>query len=178
MSDNYKMAAEEARQFFIHLLAECNALDAKINGYGQRLSGITKQRNPTEFATIMKESAADLESFAQRIDQLLPDYQRNIELLTEGFVERNKSLDPATDAGAQELEDMRREAQKLAATATGAKPNIKGLRSILEIMRNSKHDPGLTQAANKVISTTDALFTAYEDLETFALNVSFSANQE
>jgi hypothetical protein len=73
---------------------------------------------------------------------------------------------------------MRREAQKLAATASGVKPNIKGLRSILEIMRNSNHDPGLTQAANNVISTTDTLFTAYEDLETFALNVSFSANQE
>lgn len=178
MGNNYKLAAEEARQFFVRLLAECNALNAKITGYGERLVGITKQGNPTEFAAIMKESAADLELFGQRVDQLLPDYQRNIELLTEGFAERNKSLDPTTEAGAQELEDMRREAQKLAATASGAKPNIEGLRSILEVIHNSNYDPGLTQAVNRVISTTDTLFTAYDDLETLALNVSFSANRE
>jgi hypothetical protein len=178
MSDNYTHAAEEAKQFFVRISAESDALNAKINEYADRMGRITKQGNPAEFDAIMKEIAADLQVYAQRIERLLPDYRRNLELLTEGFVERNKSLDPATDAGAEELEGMRRVAQELAGTANGVKPKVTALRGILAIIRDSNHDYRLTQSANRVITTSDNLLTAYEDLETFALKVAFSANQK
>jgi hypothetical protein len=116
--------------------------------------------------------------FAQRLDEPLPDYRRNLTLLTEGFEETVKRLDPATEAGANELEGMRREAQGLAETASGVKAKITGLRDTLAGMRDSNRDHRLTQSAHRVISMVDALLAAYEDLETFALKVSFSADQK
>lgn len=178
MSDNYTYAAEEAKRFLVRISAEGDTLIAKIDAYSDRMGRITKQGNPAEFNAIIKESADDLELFARRLDELVPDFRRNLELLTQGFVERTRSLDPATDAGAQELEDMRRVALELAGTANEVKPKITALRGILAIMRDSNHDYRLTQSANRVITTCDNLFTAYEDLETFALKVSFSADQK
>ena len=178
MSNNYKRAEQEARWFFEHISAEADALNAKINSYADRMGRITKRENPAEFDAIIKGSAADLELFAQRIEALLPDYTRNLELLTEGFAETVKSLDPATDAGAQELEGMRREARALTETARGVKAKVTTLRNIFATLRDANHDHRLTQSANRVISTVDNLFTAYEDLETFGLNVAFSADQK
>jgi len=133
--------------------------------------------NPAEFDAIIKESSDDLELFAQRLDELLPDYRRNLELLTKGFVERNKSLDPETNAGAQELEGMRREAVALAETATGVKAKVTALRANLASLRDANLGDRLTQSAHRVIRTVDDLLAAYEDLETFALKVCFSANK-
>ena len=178
MSDDYTNAAEEATRFFGRVSAEADAVNAKIIGYAARLGRITKQGNPAEFDAIMNDSAADLELFAQRTEALLPDYRRNLELLTEGFDERVKSLDPDTKEEAQELQDMQRETQKLAGTAREVKPKITALRDQLTIIRDSNHDHRLTAAAHKVISASNTLFAAYEDLETFALKVSFSVDQK
>jgi len=178
MSDKYTNAAKGANQFFVRISSEADALTAKIDAYGDRAGRITKQQNPLEFEAIIKGSAADLELFALRIDQLLPEYRRNLELLTEGFSERVQSLDSATDTGAQELEGMRRKAQTLAETAREVKAKVTALRGNLASLRDAKLDQRLTQSANRVITTSETLFTAYEDLETFALKVSFSANQK
>jgi ABC-type transporter Mla subunit MlaD len=178
MSDNYKNAAEEATRFFGRVSAEVDGLNTKIIGYAERLGRITKQGNPAEFDAVMKESAADLELFAQQIEALLPNYLRNLNLLTEGFDRRVKSLDPSTKKGAQELQDMKREAQKLAGTAREVQPKVTALRDQVAIVRDSKHDHRLTQATKTVISAATALLAAYEELETFALKVSFSADQE
>lgn len=171
-------AAEEARQFFVRISAETAALNAKIIRYADRMGRITKRGNPVEFDAIMEESAADFQVYAQRVEGLLPDYRRNLGLLTEGFEARLNSLDRNTEAEAQELRDMRREAQALAETAREVKPKITGLRDVLTTVRDSNHDPRLTQAAHTVISTATALLTAFEDLETFALKVSFSAGEQ
>jgi hypothetical protein len=176
MSDKYTYAAEEAKQFFVRVSAEADALTVKIDAYADRAGKITKRENPVEFDAIVKESAHDLEAFAQRIDQLIPDYRHNLELLTKGFDERAKSLDPATDAGARELENIRRAAEALAGTASGVKPKVGALRGNLTSLRDANLDHRLTQSANRVIITSDTLLTAYEDLETFALKVSFSAD--
>jgi hypothetical protein len=177
MSDNYKVVAQEAKRFFLRISAETDALNGKINEYSDRMGRITKQGNPGEFDAIMKESAADFQVYAQRIDGVLPDFHRNLGLLTEGFEAHINSLNRNTEAGVQELQDMRREAQSLAETARGVKPKIIGLRDVLTTLRDSNHDPRLTKAAHSVITTAAALFTAYEALETFALKVSFSADE-
>jgi len=176
MSDKYTYAAEEAEQFFVRVSTEADALTVKIDAYADRAGKITKRENPVEFDAIVKESAHDLEAFAQRIDQLIPDYRHNLELLTKGFDERAKSLDPATDAGARDLENIRRAAEALAGTASGVKPKVGALRGNLRSLRDANLDHRLTHSANRVIITSDTLLTAYEDLETFALKVSFSAD--
>ncbi len=178
MSDKYTTAAEDVRRFFGRVSAETDATNGKINEYADRLGEITKQGNPAEWDAIMKESAADLEAYAQRVDGLLPDYRRNLELLTEGFDKTVKLLDPATDAGAQELEGMRRESQALAEVARGVKAKITTLRGILVVIRDANYDPRLTQAARTLITTTGSLLAAYDDFETFGLKISFSADQK
>jgi hypothetical protein len=178
MSDNYSHATEEVKRFFVRVSAEADDINAKINVYADRMGRITKQGDPAEFDAVIKGSADDLELFARRLDELLPDYRRNLELLTKGFVEHNESLNPATDVGGQESEGMRRESQKLAETATGVKAKVTTLRGIFAILRDKNYDHRLTQSTHRVIATIDDLFTAYEDLETFALKVSFSADQK
>jgi acyl transferase domain-containing protein len=178
MSDNYTPAAEEAQQFFVRVSTESDALNAKIIEYSNRMGRITRQGNPAEWDAIIRESAADLQIYAQQIDGLFPDYRRNVELLTKGYAEKVESLDPAIGDGAQELEAMRRAAQGLAETASEVKPKITALRSILGTIRDANYDHRMTQAAHRVISTADSLLAAYEDLETFALKVSFSADQK
>lgn len=110
--------------------------------------------------------------------ELNTEHWLNLGLLTEGFEARLKLLDCNTEAEAQELRDMRPEAHALAQTAREVKPKITGLRDVLTTVRDSNHDPRLTQAAHSVITTAAALLTAFEDLETFALRVSFSAGEE
>jgi hypothetical protein len=178
MSDKYTHAAEGVRIFLGSISAEADTIGAKLNAYAERAGRITKQGSPAEFDTIIKGSAADLEFFAQRIESLLPEYRRNLELLTEGFAEKVKSLDPATDTEAQELEGMRRESRALAETARGVKAKVAVLRSNFVVVRDANHGRQLTQAAHRVITVIDDLFTAYEDLETFVLKVSFSANEK
>jgi hypothetical protein len=178
MSDNYKRAEQATRRFFEQISSEADALNAKINSYADRMGRITKQQNPAEFDAIIQGSATDLGLFAQRIEALLPDYTRNVELLNQGFAETVKSLDPATDAGAQELEGMRREARALADTARGVKAKVTTLRNVFVTMRDANYDHRLTQSAHRVISTDDNLFAAYEDLETLGLNVAFAADQK
>lgn len=178
MSDNYKNAAEGVKRFLERVSAESVEISAKIIAYADRMGRITQRENPAEFDAIIKGMAADLELFADRIDDLLPEYRRNLELLTEGFVERNKSLDPTTDAGAQELKGMRVKAQGLAETASGNKTRITALRGALTSLRDKDYDHRLTASAHRVISTVDDAFMAFEDLETFALKVSFSADQK
>jgi len=73
---------------------------------------ITNQSNRAEFEAIINSSANDLELFAQRIEVLFPDYRRDLELIAEAFDQTLKSLDPSTNAGRDELQSMRREAQK------------------------------------------------------------------
>src|SRR5690242_6809195 len=75
----YAYAAEGARQFFVTLSVEADALNAKIIAYADRMGRITKQRNPAEFGAIIRGSANDLELFAQRIEALVPDYRRHLE---------------------------------------------------------------------------------------------------
>ena len=175
---NYVHAAERARRFFMSISAEADALNAKINTYADRMGRITKQRNAAEFESIITASAADFELFAQRIEALLPDYRRDVELTTEGFDQTLKSLDASTSAGKQELKAMQHEAQKLAETARGIKPKVAVLRRVFEAMRDSNHDPRLTNAARRLVALADELNSAYEDLETLGLKVSFSTNQQ
>lgn len=126
----------------------------------------------------MRESAVDFEAFAQRLSGLIPDYRRNLQLLTEGFTEKVKSLDSATEAGVHELEGMREEARGLTETASGVKGKVSVLRNNFTILRDANHDSRVTQAAHKVIAATDELFTAYEDLETFGLKIVFAAERD
>jgi hypothetical protein len=178
MSDNYAHVARDATQFFVRVSAETTALNTKIIGYADRMGRITKRDNPVEYDAIIRESAGDLKVYAQRVEGLFPDYRRNLALLTQGFEARLNSLDRNTETEAQELRDMRREAQTLAETAREVKPKITNMRDALTTIRDSNHDPRLTQAAQSVITTTAALLTAYDDLETFALKVSFSADEK
>ena len=178
VSKNYAHAAEGARQFFVTLSIETDALNAKINAYADRMGRITKQSNPAEFEAIINDSADGLQAFAQRIEALFPGYRRDIELTTEGFDQTLKSLDSSTSAGIEELQDMRREARKLTETAREVKPKVAVLCHAFVALRDANYDPRLTKAAQRLVVLTDDLSSAYEDLETLALKVSFSADQK
>lgn len=177
MSNNYAQAAERARQFFVSVSVEADALNAKINAHADRMVRITKQGNPAEFEAIISGSADDLELFAQRIESLLPDYRRDLELTGEGFDQTLKSLDLSTSAGMEELQGMRGEARNLTETAREVKTKVAVLRRVFEGLRDANHDPRLTKAARRLVALADDLTSAYEDLETLALKVSFSADQ-
>jgi len=73
---------------------------------------------------------------------------------------------------------MRREARKLTETAREVKPKVAVLRHVFETLRDANHDPRLTQAARRLVALADDLSSAYEDLETLALKVSFSADEK
>lgn len=177
MTKNYAHAAERARQFFVSVSVEADALNAKISAHADRMGRISKQSNPDEFEAIIRGSADDLELFGQRIEGLLPDYRRDLELTAEGFDQTLKSLDPSTSAGMAELEGMRREARNLTETAREVKSKVAVLRRVFEALRDANHDPRLTKAARLLVALADDLTSAYEDLETLALKVSFSAEQ-
>lgn len=174
---DYAHAAERACRFFVSLSVEANDLNAKINTHADRMGRITKQSNPAEFEAIINSSANDFELFAQRIEVLFPEYRRDLELIAEGFDQTLKSLDPSTSVGRDELQSMRREAQKLTKIAREVKPKVAGLRHISEALRDANHAPRLTKAAGRLVALADDLTSAYEDLETLALKVSFSAEQ-
>jgi len=176
-STNYAHVAGRARRFFVTVSAEIDALNAKINVYADRMDKITKRDDPEEFEAIMSASANDLEVVAQRIEALLPDYARDVELTADGFDQTLASLDLSTTAGQRELEAMRHEAQKLAETAREIKPKVTALRRVFEMIGDANHDPRLTNAAQRFVVLADGLLSAYEELETLALKVSFSANQ-
>jgi len=177
MTNNYGHAAERARQFFVSVSVEADALNAKISAHAAGMERISKQGNPDEFEAIISGSADDLELFGQRIESLLPNYRRNLELTSEGFDQTLKSLDRSTSTGMEELQGMRREARNLTETAREVKTKIAVLRSVFETLREANHDPRLTKAARRLIALADDLTSAYEDLETLALKVSFSADQ-
>jgi len=177
VSENYAHAAEGARQFFVTLSIETDALNAKIIAYADRMGRITKQSNPAEFEAIINDSANDLQAFAHRIEALFPGYRRDIEFTTEGFDQCLKSLDSSTSAGI-ELQGMRREARKLTETAREVKPKVAVLRHAFVALRDANYDPRLTKAAQRLVVLTDDLNRAYEDLETLALKVSFSVDQK
>jgi len=109
---------------------------------------------------------------------LFPKYRSNIELTTQGFDQTLKLLDSSTSAGMEELQGMRREARKLTETAREVKPKIAALRHAFIILRDANYDSRLTKAAQRLVVLTDDLSGAYEDLETLALKVSFSAEQK
>ena len=178
MSNDYGLAAERASQFFVSLSVEADALNAKISAHAERMGRITKQSNPAQFKAIMSGSANDLELFAQRIEALFPEYRRDVGLTAEGFDQTLKSLDSSTSAGMEELQGMRREARKLTETAGEVKPKVAVLKVVFEALRDANHDPRLTKAARRLIALADDLSSAYEDLETLALKVSFSADQK
>ena len=139
---------------------------------------ITKQSNPAEFEAIINDSANGLQAFAHRIEALFPGYRRDIEFTTEGFDQTLKSLDSSTSAGIEELQRMRREARKLTETAREVKPKVAVLRHAFVALCDANYDPRLTKAAQRLVVLTDDLSSAYEDLETLALKVSFSADQK
>src|SRR5215217_1354662 len=177
VNKNYAHAAEGARQFFVTLSIETDALNAKINAYADRIGRITKQSNSAEFEAIINDSANDLRLFARRIEASLPQYRSDVALTTEGFEQTLKLLDPATSAGREELPRMRAEARKLTETAREVKPKVAVLRHVFETLRDANHDPRLTQAARGLVALADDLSSVYEDLETLALKVSFSAEE-
>src|SRR4029077_880528 len=146
---------------------------AQINAYADRMGRITKQGNPAEFESIISGSANDLELFAQRIEALIPDYRRDVEMTSEGLDQIVRSIDPSTSAGTKELDVFRCETQKLTETAAEVKPKVAVLRHAFESLRDSNHDPRLTEAARKGVALADGLANVYEDLETLALKVSF-----
>ncbi len=121
MSNNYAQAAERARQFFVSLSVESDALNAKINEYSDRLVRITKRGNPVEFEAIINGSASDLELYVQRIEALLPDFLRELEVTAEGADQSARSADPSTSTGAKVLDGFLRAAEKLLETAGEAK---------------------------------------------------------
>jgi hypothetical protein len=179
MNNEYSSAVGHIFQFFIRVDAEAVELNNKILSHADRMGRITKQGNPAEYDAIIDGMADDLELFARRIDELFPDYQRSLELVTLGFSERVAALDPATSTGAQELEGMRREARKLAETARGVQGKVTTLRNTLIILRDKPiSDHRLSRSAQRVIRTSEELFTAYNDLETLALKISFSTEQD
>lgn len=178
VSENYAQAAEGARQFFVTLSIETDALNAKIIAYSDRMGRITKQNNPAEFEAILSSSTNDFQLFAERIETLFPKYRSDIELTTKGFDQKLKSLDSSTDAGMEELQSMRHEALKLTKTAREVKPKVAVLRQAFVALRDANYDLRLTKAAQRLVVLTDELSSAYEDLETLALKVSFSAEQK
>src|SRR6185369_2458235 len=178
VSENYAHAAEGARQFFVTLSIETDALNAKIIAYADRMGRITKQSNPAEFEAIINDSANGLQAFAQRIEALVPGYRRDIEFTTEGFDQTLKSLDSSSSAGIEELQGMRREARKLTETAREVKPKVDVLRHAFVALRDANYDPRLTNATQRLVVLTDDLSSAYEDVETLALKVLFSADQK
>ena len=177
-NENYAHAAESARQFFVTLSIVTHALNVKIIAYADRMGKITKQSNPAEFEAIIKDSANDLQLFANQLESLFPEYRSNIELTTEGFDQTLKSLDSSTNAGIKELRDMRHEARKLTETAREVKTKVAVLRHAFVALCEANYDPRLTKAAQRLVVLTDDLSSAYEDLETLALKVSFSAEQK
>ena len=61
VSENYAQAAEGARQFFVTLSIETDALNAKIIAYSHRMERITKQNHPAEFEAILSSSTNDFQ---------------------------------------------------------------------------------------------------------------------
>lgn len=178
VNKNYANAAEGARQFFVTLSIETDALNAKVIAYADRMGRITKQSNPAEFEAIMSSSTNDFQLFAERVETLVPKYRRDIELTTEGFDQKLKSLDSSTGAGMEELQGMRQEALKLTKTAREVKPKVAALGDAFVALRDANYDLRLTTAAQRLVVLTDELSSAFEDLETLALKISFSAEQK
>ena len=113
-----------------------------------------------------------------QIEALFSEYGSDIEITTEGFDQTLKSLNSSTNGGIEELQSMRREARKLTETAREVQPKVAVLRHAFVALRDANYDPRLTHAAQRLIVLTDDLRSAYEDLETLALKVSFSADQK
>ena len=68
---------------------------------------------------------------------------------------------------------MNREAQGLAQTATWVKSKLKEMEEALAAIRDSNYGDRLTLATTRAINTAKRVATAFEDLETFALRISF-----
>lgn len=176
IEDKYNAAVAAVRSFEKSVSAESQAITAKILAYARRLEGLDRHRSQREaqiFNEVMRDTAIDLEAFAGAIDKLVVGHDRNLELLTEGFTGKIKSLDLSTEAGRREREAYGREARSLAGTAASNKGKVSGLYENIKTMRDSNWDTRLTAACNKVLASVDQLFKEYEDLETFALRIGF-----
>src|SRR5215212_8645771 len=86
VSENYAHAAEDARQFFVTLSIETDALNAKIIAYADRMGRITKQSNPAEFEAIINDSANGFRHSLTELKPYFPGIGETLNLLQKDLI--------------------------------------------------------------------------------------------
>ena len=145
MSNNkYSEAVAGGLRFFGSVASESDAMTAKLNAYGDRLTGINRNLNAEHaavFDKVLAESAAGFDFYADGLEKALAGFQSNINLASEGFAERVKDIDTGTEDGRSELGAYRHEMKGLLDTATSTKAKVNTTRGAVKLMHDSDWSP-------------------------------------
>jgi hypothetical protein len=162
------------------LLRLINIVTSASNKFSDRINAFNSQpiSNQSEAEKVAVAVAPDFNLYAMTLAGVVQGIKENAFTLTKSYSAYISSVELKNEESQSELAAINYELKGLLDTLKTTKSNIKELQEAAYRIHNRNINEQLNQATLKLVIVVDKLFSAYEEIETFGLNISFAIDEK
>lgn len=175
---DYLTEGEETTVEFNAILStidnETRNIGVKFNQQTANIERLTKQSGGAKargYQKIMLVAASDMNTFSQRIEDILPKFEKCIRNLEEIYFHLVSFADPESSNDNEQISNLRNSITKLLGECRPVQESVIGFRDSTLSIANQKVTKELTKAAIRQSQVLNGVIFNIEHVETFALKV-------
>jgi hypothetical protein len=181
---DYLVEGEEAASELVAILStldlETRKVTAKVNQHVSRLTQLNKQSGVTkasDYKKVMLLASSDMNTFSNRIADILPKFESNNLILDESFSAYVSLLNTESADSIDQMRGFRDSLAQMLSVVTPAKESVSGFRDSALSLKEQNVIKEVNKAATRQSHVLEGVISNIEQVESFALRVIFLINE-
>jgi ABC-type transporter Mla subunit MlaD len=161
--------------------AETGKITAKVNQHTLHLNQLNKKHGgakASEYRRIMLLASSDMSTFSKRVEDVLPQFEKNTQILEESFSAYVSLLKPESSHDLEQILNFRNSLTQMLSAIRPAKESTIGFRDSTISLINQNISQDLNKAASRQSRALDGVISNVEQVESFALRVIFLIDEK
>lgn len=169
-------ASAELVSVLLWIDSETKTVAQKIGQHSSHLEQLNRKpasAKAADYKKIMLLAANDMNTFAKRVEGVLPNFGKSLQTLDESYTAYVSSAEPRSSQDMDQVINLRNQLSALLGAVGPAKENVIGFRDSTLSLKKQNISKELNKAASRQARALDGVISNIEQAETFALRINF-----
>lgn len=171
-------ASAELSEVIEWIRVQTEKIGTKVNKHTASLNRlIANSAKANDYKKITLLAASDMNTFSKRIEDVLPRFEQSVRVLDESYSAFVSFANPQSTADVEQISSLRGSLANMLREVSVAKQSVMVFRDSALSIKDTSPTKVLKQAATRQAGTLNGVIGNIEQVESFALKVTFLINE-
>ncbi len=182
---DYLAEGEDATEGLTAILStistETENIGAKLNQHTAHLGQLTNKpggAKASEYKRIALLAASDINTFSKRIEDVLPKFEKNIQVIDESYSAYVSFTKPESSYDVEQISNLRNSLSQMLSVVRPVKESVTGFRDSTMSIRTQNISKELNRATSRQAQALNGVISNMEYVESFTLRVIFLIDEK